>query len=111
MIACRLPHNGAPPSGLDQPVSSSVFVDAALPARTGPTPVASPELLEFLRPMAVNGRLPRWTDWVDDHPYAYLLVGPQIVDPAGTARRLVEPAQVPQRGAAKSGGFRRAKPS
>lgn len=52
-------------SGLDRTVTGSVFVDAALPARSGPTPVASPELLEFLRPMAVNGQLPRWTDWWD----------------------------------------------
>ncbi|MFD8275708.1 alpha/beta fold hydrolase [Streptomyces flaveolus] len=142
-------------SGLDHPVAGSVFVDAALPARTGPTPVAAPEFLEFLRPMAVNGTLPRWTDWWDeaevapmfadpgmrrtvveeqptlplsyyeqripvpggwdDHPCSYLLFGPpyeeaaaearergwrvahlpgehlhQIVDPAGTARHLVE---------------------
>jgi hypothetical protein len=142
-------------SGLDQPVTGSVFVDAALPARTGPTPVAPPELLEFLRPLAVDGMLPRWTDWWDeadiapmfsdpatrktvvaeqptlpfsyyqqripvpdswdDHPCSYLLFGPpyddvaddarergwrvrhlpgahlhQIVDPAGTARSLIE---------------------
>ncbi|MEV5642624.1 alpha/beta hydrolase [Streptomyces flaveolus] len=142
-------------SGLDHPVAGSVFVDAAVPARTGPTPVAAPEFLEFLRPMAVNGTLPRWTDWWDeadvapmfadpgmrrtvveeqptlplsyyeqrvpvpggwdDHPCSYLLFGPpyeeaavearergwrvahlpgehlhQIVDPAGTARHLVE---------------------
>ena len=35
-------------SGLDHAVTASVFVDAVLPARIGPTPVASPELLEFL---------------------------------------------------------------
>ncbi|MCG8969514.1 MULTISPECIES: alpha/beta fold hydrolase [Streptomyces] len=146
-------------SGLDHPVAGSVFVDAALPARTGPTPVAAPEFLEFLRPMAVNGTLPRWTDWWDeadvapmfadpgmrrtvveeqptlplsyyeqripvpegwdDHPCSYLLFGPpyeevaaeargrgwrvahlpgehlhQIVDPAGTARHLVELADM-----------------
>ncbi|MGQ4510824.1 alpha/beta hydrolase [Streptomyces sp. DW26H14] len=141
--------------GLDHPVAGSVFVDAALPARTGSTPVATAGLLEFLRPMALNGRLPRWTDWWDeadvapmfegtalretvvgeqptlplsyyeqhvpvpggwdDHPCSYLLFGPpyddlateagergwrvahlpgahlhQIVDPAGTARHLIE---------------------
>ncbi|MFC4586229.1 alpha/beta fold hydrolase [Sphaerisporangium corydalis] len=142
-------------AGLDHPVTGSIFVDAALPARTGPTPVASPEFLEFLRPMAVDGVLPRWTDWWgdedieplfpdaatrrtvvdeqptlpqtyyeqeipvpdgwDDHPCSYLLFGAayddvaaearergwrvahlpgehlhQLVDPAGTARHLVE---------------------
>ncbi|MFF2509037.1 alpha/beta hydrolase [Streptomyces sp. NPDC058067] len=50
-------------SRLDHPVAASVFVDAPLPARFGPTPVATPEFLDFLGPMAVNGRLPRWTDW------------------------------------------------
>ncbi|MCN9243408.1 alpha/beta hydrolase [Streptomyces sp. RY43-2] len=142
-------------AGLDHPVAASVFVDAALPARDGETPVATPELLDFLRPMAVHGVLPRWTDWWDeadiapmfsdpvmrktvveeqptlplsyyeqripvpagwdDHPCSYLLFGPpyeelaaearergwrvahlpgehlhQIIDPAGTARHLVE---------------------
>ncbi|PWI42988.1 alpha/beta hydrolase [Streptomyces sp. ICBB 8177] len=147
-------------SGIAHPVLASVLVDAALPARTGATPVASGELLEFLRPMAVDGRLPRWTDWWDevdvapmfddpvtretvtteqprlplsyyeqlvpvpdgweDHPCSYLLFGPpydeyaaearergwrvahlpgehlhQIVDPAGTARHIVELATTP----------------
>ncbi|WP_328321530.1 alpha/beta hydrolase [Streptomyces sp. NBC_00388] len=69
-------------SGLDHPVAASVFVDAALPARTGTTPVASPELLEFLGPKAVNGRLPRWTDWWDEADIA-----PMFSDPV--ARRAV----------------------
>ncbi|MFG3366978.1 alpha/beta hydrolase [Streptomyces sp. NPDC048156] len=69
-------------AGLDHPVTGSVFVDAALPARTGPTPVASPELLEFLTPMAVNGTLPRWTDWWDEAD-----VAPMFSDP--TTRRTV----------------------
>ncbi|MGW7542356.1 alpha/beta hydrolase [Streptomyces sp. NPDC054770] len=65
-------------SGLDHPVASSIFVDAALPARTGPTPVASPELLEFLRPMAVNGRLPRRTDWWDEADVAPMFADPMV---------------------------------
>ncbi|MGY0020880.1 alpha/beta hydrolase [Streptomyces sp. YJ-C3] len=64
-------------SGLDQPVTGSVFVDAALPARTGPTPVAPSELLDLLRPMAVDGVLPRWTDWWDEADTA-----PMFADPA-----------------------------
>ncbi|MDQ0994422.1 alpha/beta hydrolase [Streptomyces sp. V3I7] len=71
-------------AGLDRPVTGSVFVDAALPARRGPTPVAPPELLEFLRPMAVNGRLPRWTDWWDEAD-----VAPMFTDPA-VRRTVVE---------------------
>ncbi|WP_323376125.1 alpha/beta hydrolase [Streptomyces sp. RB17] len=71
-------------SGLDHRVAGSIFVDAALPARTGPTPVASPEVLAFLRPMAVNGRLPRWTDWWDEAD-----VAPMFPDPV-TRRTVVE---------------------
>ncbi|MEU1417078.1 alpha/beta hydrolase [Streptomyces sp. NPDC005731] len=69
-------------SGLEHPVSCSIFVDAALPARIGPTAVASPEVLEFLHPMAVDGRLPRWTDWWDEAD-----VAPMFSDP--TMRRTV----------------------
>ncbi|MEV5611157.1 alpha/beta hydrolase [Streptomyces sp. NPDC052225] len=65
-------------SALDRPVAGSVFVDAALPARAGSTPVASPELLEFLRPMAVNGRLPRWTDWWDEADVAPMFTDPEM---------------------------------
>ncbi|MEU6480337.1 alpha/beta hydrolase [Streptomyces sp. NPDC047017] len=71
-------------TALDHPVTASVFVDAALPARTGPTPVAPPELLDFLRPKAVDGRLPRWTDWWDEEDIA-----PMFPDPA-VRRTIVE---------------------
>jgi hypothetical protein len=136
-------------------VTAPIFVDAALPALGGATPAAPAEFLDFLRPMAVDGRLPRWTDWWDeadlvplfpdartrrivtdeqpnlpmsyfearipvpdgwdDHRCAYLLFSPaydalaaearqrgysvahlsgghlhQLVDPAGTARQLIE---------------------
>ncbi|GAA1988485.1 hypothetical protein GCM10009838_59170 [Catenulispora subtropica] len=46
-------------------VIGSVFVDAALPARSGSTPVASAERLDLLRHRAVDGTMPRWTDWWD----------------------------------------------
>ncbi|MCX5498349.1 alpha/beta hydrolase [Streptomyces sp. NBC_00053] len=65
-------------AGLDHPVAGSIFVDAALPARIGPTPVASPEFQEFLRPMAVNGRLPRWTDWWDEADVAPMFSDPTV---------------------------------
>ena len=53
--------------GLAQSVTAAVFVDAALPARHGQTPVAPAELLAFLRGLAgQDGRLPRWTDWWDE---------------------------------------------
>ncbi|WP_433696867.1 alpha/beta hydrolase [Nocardiopsis sp. CA-288880] len=65
-------------SSLDHPVTGSVFVDAALPARIGPIPVAPPEVLEFLRPMAANGRLPRWTDWWDEADIAPMFPDPLV---------------------------------
>ncbi len=55
-----------------RPVAGCLFVDAALPARDGPTPVAPPELLEFLRPKATAGRLPPWTAWWDESEVAAL---------------------------------------
>ena len=49
------------------PVHGCLFVDAALPARQGSTPLAPTELVDFLRgKVADDGRLPRWTDWWDD---------------------------------------------
>jgi hypothetical protein len=74
-------------AGLDRPVAATVLVDAALPARSGPTPVAPPELLDFLRPLAVTGRLPRWTDWWDEADIA-----PMFPD-AATRRTVVEEQQ------------------
>jgi hypothetical protein len=63
--------------GLRQPVAASGFVDAALPARGGSTPVAPPELLDFLRPLAVDGVLPRWTDWWDEADVAPMFSDPE----------------------------------
>ncbi|MFE2375733.1 alpha/beta hydrolase [Streptomyces sp. NPDC059398] len=77
-------------SGLDQRVTRSVFVDAALPARTGPTPAAPPELLELLRPMAVDGILPRWTDWWDEADIA-----PMFSDPAVRQKVVAEQPRLP----------------
>ncbi|HET6654394.1 MAG TPA: hypothetical protein VFH10_17285 [Nocardioides sp.] len=44
-----------------------VYVDAALPASTGPTTLAPSELLDFLAGLAdEDGVLPPWTQWWDD---------------------------------------------
>ena len=51
-------------------VAGCLFVDAALPAPAGPTPVAPPELLDFLRPKVIDGRLPQWTAWWDESDVA-----------------------------------------
>jgi hypothetical protein len=63
-----------------RPVAGCLFVDAALPARTGPTRIAPPELLDFLRPKVTGGRLPQWTQWWDEAD-----VAPMFPDP-GTRR-------------------------
>jgi hypothetical protein len=51
-------------------VVGCLFVDAALPSPVGPTPVAPPELLDFLRPKVTKGRLPQWTEWWDESDVA-----------------------------------------
>jgi hypothetical protein len=47
-----------------------LFVDAALPSRSGPTAVAPPEVLDFLRPKVTAGRLPQWTAWWEESDVA-----------------------------------------
>ena len=49
-----------------RPVVGCLFVDAGLPFRTGPTPAASRERLNYLRTRAAEGRLPQWTTWWDE---------------------------------------------
>jgi Alpha/beta hydrolase family len=66
-----------------RPVAGCVFVDAGLPSRTGPTPAASPERLEFLRGKAIEGRLPQWTTWWDEDDVAMLFPDAQT----GTVER------------------------
>ena len=55
-----------------RPVAGCIFVDAGLPSLSGSTPVAPPELLEFLRPKVGDGRLPPGTAWWDDEDVAPL---------------------------------------
>lgn len=66
-------------AALGHPVTASVFVDAALPARSGPTPVAPEARLATLRELAgPDGRLPRWTDRYDEVEIAGLFPDPSI---------------------------------
>jgi pimeloyl-ACP methyl ester carboxylesterase len=53
-------------------VRGCIFVDAAVPPRSGSVPMAPPELLELLRSKASGGLLPRWTDWWDEEEVARL---------------------------------------
>lgn len=59
-----------------RPVAGCLFVDAALPSRTGPSPAATPERLEFLRAKVTEGRLPQWTTWWDEDDVASLFPDP-----------------------------------
>lgn len=54
-------------------VRACIFVDAALPARDGPTTAVSPALLEIARRKAEAGRLPPWSQWWDAAEIASLL--------------------------------------
>lgn len=51
---------------LDAEVRGCIYVDAALPGRSGETPVAPAGALPFLREAAKDGLLPPWTEWWDD---------------------------------------------
>src|SRR5262245_10940611 len=61
-----------------RPVTGCILVDAALPSPSGPTPVASAELLKFLRPKVTDGRLPQWTAWWDDADIAPMFPDAQV---------------------------------
>ena len=73
-----------------RPVRGCVFVDAALPAPAGPTPVAPTELLDFLRTRAIDGRLPPWTEWWDEED-----VAPMFPDPQTRAEVTAEQPRLP----------------
>lgn len=72
-------------------IAICLFVDAALPPRTGSVPATSPEHLAFLGSMAdPDGLLPRWTDWYPEEVVAEL-----IPDPAIRAEIIVEQPRLP----------------
>lgn len=64
--------------GVGRPVRACLFVDAGVPAQAGATPIAEPEFLDILRGKAVDGQLPRWTDWWDDADIAPLFDDPLV---------------------------------
>jgi hypothetical protein len=59
-----------------RPVAGCLFVDASLPSRTGPSPAASPERLNYLRIRVAEGRLPRRTAWWEEDDVALLFPDP-----------------------------------
>src|SRR5690349_4488727 len=73
-----------------RPVVGCLFVDAALPARHGTTPVATAEDVAFLRGKAVDGLLPPWTTWFDDAE-----VAPMFPDAATRAAVEAEEPRLP----------------
>jgi hypothetical protein len=72
---------------VERTIEGLVFVDAAVPARRGPTAVVSPANLRFLEGLvAADGRLPQWTSWYDEADVAPMFPDPQT-------RRIVEAEQ------------------
>jgi len=68
-------------------VERVVFVDAGLPSRTGPTPVAPAELRRHLEGLAdADGLLPPWTGWWPEQAVARLF-------PDARTRAVVESEQ------------------
>lgn len=55
-----------------------VFVDASVPPSRGPTVIVPPEFLSELRAKALNGILPRWTEWWDEADVAPMLPNAQL---------------------------------
>ena len=52
--------------------AACVFVDASLPPAEGESAVVPAEFLPFLRAKAVDGILPRWSDWWEEEEVASL---------------------------------------
>jgi hypothetical protein len=66
-------------AGLARPLASLIFADATIPAASGHTPTAEETFLPFLHHLAgPDGRLPRWTDWWDEHDVASMFPSEQI---------------------------------
>lgn len=61
-----------------RPIAGCLFVDAAIPALTGTTPVAPEELLAILRSKVIDGRLPPWTQWWDEEDVAPMFPSPEV---------------------------------
>jgi hypothetical protein len=76
-------------AGLADQVGGCIFVDAMLPGRSGDTPVAASGMLAFLRGLATDGLLPRWTDWWDED------IGPLFPDEASRAAITAEQPRLP----------------
>jgi hypothetical protein len=86
-----VPHSNAGlyvPSLLrERDVAATVFVDAALPASEGATPLGPPALYRLLQELADrDGRLPPWTRWWNEADVAALFPGKDV-------RRRVEAEQ------------------
>jgi hypothetical protein len=57
---------------LGRRAAACVFVDASLPPAEGECAVVPAEFLPFLRAKAVDGILPRWSDWWEEEEIASL---------------------------------------
>jgi len=83
-------HSGAGPllpviaSRLASPAVRLVFVDAGVPPALGHASLASSEFLAHLRTLAIDGRLPKWSEWFGDGAMDGL-----VPDPASRAAILM----------------------
>jgi len=57
---------------LGEQAAACVFVDASLPPAEGESAVVPADFLPFLRAKAVDGILPRWSDWWEEEEIASL---------------------------------------
>ncbi len=62
---------------LSRPVACAVFADASIPGTGDLEPIADGDFLSFLRGrVGPDRRLPRWTEWWDEHEAAALFPDP-----------------------------------
>jgi len=61
-----------------RPIAGCLFVDAAIPALMGTTPVVPDELLAILRSKVIDGQLPPWTQWWDEEDVAPMFPDPEV---------------------------------
>jgi pimeloyl-ACP methyl ester carboxylesterase len=74
-----------------RPVRSCLFVDAAMPAVTGASPVVPPEMMGFVRGQLDGDRLRPWLSWWDEADVAAMFAGA----PAVPGRAAIE-AELPR---------------
>jgi hypothetical protein len=68
LIACRL----------DAPPRLSVFVDAGVPREQGDASLVPDQFLGHLRQLAIEGRLPKWSEWFGPDAMRAIVPDPEL---------------------------------